>query len=75
MQIDSMVKYLVEGTPLPSGSGSEAASGYLPCPECGGVMHNYPRGTDGTGIRFRGSIECHQCGHQMSGIGHRRDSQ
>ena len=61
IMIEQMVKFLLEG------------SGYLPCPECQGDMFNYPKGTDGSQTRFRGSIQCHSCGHTMSGMGHKKE--
>lgn len=45
------------------------------CPECGGDnMHPWAKGTDGSQGKFRGSIQCHDCGHTMSGIHHRKEA-
>jgi hypothetical protein len=49
-------------------------SDYKPCPDCGGDMFNWPIGQDGSNLRFRGTIQCHKCGKEMSGMGWRKET-
>ncbi len=53
----------------------KAAADYKACPECGGQMWPGPKEGYDQGQRFRGSIQCWDCGHTRPGMRWRSDAQ
>jgi len=63
MKFDNLYKMLIESVE------NKEQSIYKPCPKCGSVeVWGGPKDGYSEGARYRGSVECWDCGHRWAGF-------